>query len=60
MAKKFSRRNVLAAGAGVAGVAGGLWPLELLAQSGAARPLLTVRSGAEFDLVDPAHRRAQQ
>ena len=58
MAKKFSRRNVLAAGAGVAGVAGGLWPLELLAQSGGAtRPLLTVRSGAEFDLIDPAHRR---
>ena len=58
MGNKLSRREVLAAGAGLAGTAGMLWPLELLAQSGgASRPLLTIRSGAEFDLIDPAHRR---
>lgn len=58
MAKRISRRSLLAAGAGAAGVSAVSWPLELLAQSaGASRPLLTVRTAADFDLVDPAHRR---
>ena len=58
MGNKLSRRNVLATGAGVAVAAGVGWPWVALAQSGGAtRPLLTVRSGAEFDLIDPAHRR---
>jgi len=58
MAGKLTRRDLLAAGAGVAGMGGALWPEIVLAQSaGAARPVLNVRSGAEFDVIDPAHRR---
>jgi len=58
MGNKLSRRRVLVTGAGVAAAAGVGWPWVALAQSGAAtRPLLTVRSAADFDLIDPAHRR---
>jgi len=58
MGNKLSRRRILVTGAGVAAAAGVGWPWVALAQSGAAtRPLLTVRSAADFDLIDPAHRR---
>ena len=46
MAGKLTRRDVLVAGAGAAGVSGLLWPEVALAQSGGAtRPLLNIRSG---------------
>lgn len=58
MATKLTRREVLAAGAGMGMAGAAFWPEVALAQSGGAtRPLLTVRSAAEFDLIDPAHRR---
>lgn len=58
MATKLTRREVLAAGAGMGMAGAAFWPEVALAQSsGATRPLLTVRSAAEFDLIDPAHRR---
>ena len=56
MGNKFSRRDVLAAGAGIAGAASLGLPLAAQAQS-AAHPVLNVRSSADFDVIDPAHRR---
>lgn len=58
MAGKLTRREILVAGAGAAGAGAMLWPGVALSQSGGAtRPLLNIRSGAEFDVIDPAHRR---
>jgi peptide/nickel transport system substrate-binding protein len=60
MSNGLNRRAVLAAGAGagLAGPAALLWPEVALAQAGGAtRPLLTVRAAADFELIDPAHRR---
>lgn len=58
MAGKLTRRDLLAAGAGVASASSALWPSMVLGQSGGAvRPLLTVRAAGDFELIDPAHRR---
>ena len=60
MMNKFSRRDILAAGAGAglagAGVIG--FPLAAHAQaSGGPRQTINVRAAAEFEVIDPAHRR---
>ena len=58
MTGNLTRRKVLAAGAATASLGSALWPEIALAQSGGAtRPLLTVRAAADFELIDPAHRR---
>ena len=60
MINKFYRRDILAAGAGAglagAGVIG--FPLAAHAQaSGGPRQTINVRAAAEFEVIDPAHRR---
>ncbi len=60
MADKISRRDVLAAGAGagLVGAAGIGLPFAAQAQvTGGPRASINVRSAAEFDVIDPAHRR---
>ena len=58
MGKNISRRDVLAAGAGVVGAASISLPFGAQAQTAAgAHPVLNVRSSAEFDVLDPAFRR---
>ena len=58
MSGNLTRRRILAAGAGAAALGGATWPEIALAQSGGAtRPLLTVRAAADFEVIDPAHRR---
>lgn len=58
MANKFSRRDVLAAGAGLAGAGAIGFPLVVHAQAtGGPRQTINVRAAAEFDVIDPAFRR---
>ena len=58
MANKFSRRDMLAAGAGLAGAGAVGFPMMAHAQStGGQRQTINVRAAAEFDVLDPAFRR---
>ena len=57
MGKIISRRDFIAAGAGIVGTAGMALPLTTQAQSGGGpRPSITVRVEREFASVDPAYR----
>jgi peptide/nickel transport system substrate-binding protein len=58
MAKRFSRRDFMAAGFSAVGAGSMVLPFDVLAQAGGGpRPTITVRVDREFDSLDPAYRR---